>query len=153
MNHALVFLVLAAVLVLSLWLWSGHRRSLDRKQREQQRRLELILQPRETVKQLCPQPGGRCILTSQRLIFDIHGSIHAVSVRSIRQCQGYTAQGKRTSSVAQMKTLTIKAKQDYIIENTGEAFAELAKPLLAKVKKQNEKKKEKASAKAEKHPD
>jgi len=142
MNHWLLLPVAAAALLL-LYILAARKKRRDRKLRDDQRRLELILQPRETVKQICPQRGGRCILTSQRVIFDTHSGIHAVTLRSIKQCQGYTAAGKRTASIPQMAKLTIRAKQDYTIENTGEAFAELVKPLSARVKKQNDRKKEK----------
>jgi len=141
LNQWQAILICAAVLLLCLRLWSAVKRSRERKARDAQRRLELILQPRETVKYICPQRDGRCILTSERVIFDRRSGIHAVTVRSIQQLQGYTALGKKTTVPAKMAKLTIQARQEYTIDNTGEEFLELVKPLQEKVKKQNEKKK------------
>lgn len=136
-------LAIAVILFLVLAIRSSLRKSRDRKQREKLRKLELVLQPRETIKVICPQKGGRCILTSKRLLFETKKGFNAVVLKDIKRVQGTNEAGNRTTSIPKMVSLTVKAEKDYVILNSGEAFADLAKQLTAKVKKQNEKKAEK----------
>lgn len=117
------------------------------RERDFARRLETVLLPRETVKVVCPQKKGRCVLTSKRVLFETRDGFTAVAVKDIRRTQGLTEEGKKTTSVPKMVSLTLKAEQEYTIVNTGGEFADLANQLIAKVKKQNEKKKAKKESK------
>ena len=129
-----IFLVTAAIV-------SGICRSRARRERDFTRSLETLLQPRETVKVICPQKGFRCILTNSRIILEKRGKFTAFPLRSVRKLQGSSKEGNRTTVPARMVTLTVKLEQDVILRNTGDAFLEAAKFLQEKVKKQNEKKK------------
>ncbi len=135
--------LLAATLMLAavLKLRSALRKSRERKTRDFTRKLETVLQPRETIKAVCRCRAGRCILTSRRLLFDTEYGFNAVPITAIKAVQGYTKAGKKTDDIAQMAKLTVSAEKDYAIRPAGEGFAELAKPLIKKVAKQNEKKK------------
>ena len=138
MNHWPIYLAAAGLIAVLLAVRGGLKKRRDRLQRDAQRRLELVLQPKETVKVICPQRGGRCILTSKRLIFDDHSGVHAVELRKIPQCQGATELGKKTVTVSKMARLTLKAGQEYTICNTGPEFQELAAAVSRKVNKRTE---------------
>ena len=138
MEYLLVLLPLAA-LVMALQS-SLHRRKLG-KQREFARKLEMVLLPRETVKILLPQRAGKCVLTSKRVLFETKNGFNAVTIKDIKRTSGLTEAGKKTTVIPKMVSLTLKADEEYTIVNTGEEFADLAKQLTTKVKKQNEKKK------------
>lgn len=140
-------LVAAAALVLILAIRSAVGKRKLRIQRDFTRKLETLLQPKETVKVLCPQKKGTCILTSHRLIFEKKGNFTAIPLKTIQRVQGTNEAGNRTTSPNKMVSLTVKAEKDHIIYNTSEAFCELADQLIAKVKKQNEKKTGKANEK------
>ena len=138
MEYLLALLPLAALL---LALKNAlHKRKLG-KQRDFARKLELVLLPRETVKVICPQRNGRCVLTSKRVLFETRTGFTAVLIKDIKRTQGLTEEGKKTTSVPKMVSLTIRAGEEYTIVNTGEEFLDLARQLTAKVRKQNEKKK------------
>ena len=122
----------AAALVLLSALRASAKKRKERKQRDFTRKLELALQPRETIKVICPQKKGRCILTSKRVLFDTHDGFTAVPLKSIKKVQGTNEKGNRTTSPAKMVSLTIKAEQDYVVKNDCEEFAEFAKQLLQK---------------------
>lgn len=139
-------LAIAVILFLVLVIRSSLRKSRDRKQREKLRKLELVLQPRETIKVICPQKKGRCILTSKRLLFETREGFNAVVLKDIKRVQGTNEAGNRTTSVPKMVSLTVKAEKDYVIFNSGEAFADLAKQLIKKTTKKPGKK---TAAKAE----
>lgn len=140
---------LAAILLLLLALTtliSAATKERNRKKREAERKLELVLQPRETIKVICPQKKGRCILTSKRLLFETREGFNAVVLKDIKRVQGTNEAGNRTTSVPKMVSLTVKAEKDYVIFNSGEAFADLAKQLIKKTTKKPGKK---TAAKAE----
>ena len=61
--------LLAAAILLSLVLAvrSALRKGKDRKYRDALRKLELVMQPRESIKVILPQKKGRIILTSKRV--------------------------------------------------------------------------------------
>ena len=144
MEYLLALLPLAALL---LALKNAlHKRTLG-KQRDFARKLELVLLPRETVKVICPQKKGRAVLTSKRVLFETKTGFTAVTIKDIKRTQGLSEEGKKTTSVPKMVSLTIKAGEEYTIVNTGEEFLDLARQLTAKVKKQNEKKKAKKETK------
>lgn len=139
--------LLCAVAVVLLVIHDRLQLRKRRRERDFQRRLELVLLPKETVKAVCPQKKGRWVLTNKRLLFTAGETFTAVAIKDIKRIQGLTAEGKKTSSLPKMASLTIKAETDYTIFNTGEDFATLAKPLITAVQKQNAKKKDKKAAK------
>ena len=124
---AAVLLALVAVVRSSL-----HRRS-EFRNRDAVRKLELVLQPRETIKIICPQKKGRVILTSKRILFDdTKDGFHAVPIKTIKKVQGINEKGNRTASVPKMVSLTVKADQDYEIRNSCPEFQEFARQLIKK---------------------
>ena len=137
---------LPAVLLATLLtvLHSIVKRKRQSKATDFDRKLETVLQPRETVKLVCPSKGKRWILTSKRLLRETRTGFCAIPLTSIKRVQGNTKEGKTTASIPKMVSLTIKAEEDYTIYNSSEAFPDLAKKLQDKVKKQNERKKKKA---------
>ena len=140
MEYLLALLPLAALLMA---LRSSLQKRRLGKQRDFARKLETVLLPRETVKVICPQKAGNCVLTSKRLLFETKKGFTAVYIKDIKRTSGLSGEGKKTTSVPKMVSLTLKAAEEYTIANTGEEFMDLAKQLTAKVKKQNEKKKKK----------
>ena len=133
----------AAVLLLILFLLirSAVRKGKDRKWRSAERKLTTVLQPRETVKAICPQKKGRWILTSKRLLFETKEGFRAVNLKDIKSVRGNTKDKKTTSVVSKMVSLTVKGPEEYILRSDCEAFADFAKQLRDKIKKQNERKK------------
>ena len=140
MEYLLALLPLAALLM--ALNNSLHKRRLG-KQRDFARRLETVLQPREMVKVIVPQKKGRCVLTSKRVLFETKSGFTAVNIKDIKRTSGLSEEGKKTTSVPKMVSLTFKAAEEYTLINTGEEFSDFAKQLTAKVKKQNAKKKPK----------
>ena len=135
--------LLLVLLIVILLIRSAVRRARDRKWRAAERKLETVLQPKETIKSICPQKKGRVILTSKRLLFETKEGFRAIALKDIKKVQGNTKDKKTTSSVAKMVSLTLKAAEEYTIYNTSEEFSDLAKQLRDKVKKQNQRKKKK----------
>lgn len=125
-------LTIAVVLSFILAIRSSLRKSRDRKNREATRKLELVLQPRETIKVICPQKKGRCILTSKRVLFETPQGFTAVPTKTIKKVQGNNEKGNRTTSIPKMVSLTIKAESDYTVYNNSETFPEFAKQLIKK---------------------
>ena len=134
--------ILAAVSILLLLLAvrSSLRKRRDYKFRDAARKLELVLQPRESIKVICPQKKGRVILTSKRVLFETKGGFNAVPIKTIKTVRGNNEKGNRTTVPAKMVSLTIKAEQDYEITNNCEEFAEFAKQLLKKTAPKKKKK-------------
>ena len=133
---------LAAVIVLLLAIRSAVVKKRKRKERDFTRKLETVLQPRETIKVICPNHGSRWILTSRRLLLDTKDGFLAYPFGKIKKMQGFDSTGKATTSVAKMKRLTIKvAKTDeeYTLDNSCEEFSQLA----GQLKRQTAKKKKK----------
>jgi len=126
--------VIASVILLSL-IRSAVRKHRDRKQRDAARKLETVLQPRETVKVICPQKKGRVILTSTRVLFETAQGFHAVPIKTIKRVQGTNAAGNRTTVPAKMVSLTIKAEKDHTIKNNCDEFPEFAAQLMKKTAK------------------
>ena len=133
------FLAAAVLLSLLLAIRSSLRARRERKERDFTRTLETALLPRETVKVVCPQKKGRWILTNKRLLLEEKGGFHAVPLDKIKSIQGKNAAGNRTTSPANMVSLTVKADKDYSISNTNDQFPELAKLLQAQQKKRKKK--------------
>ncbi len=143
MNHwqYLPFAMLAA-LVLLLSLRSAARKRRELKQRDFTRTIETLLLSRETIKVVCPQKKGRCILTSRRLLFETKEGFTAVPLTTIKKLRGNTKDGKTTTVLDKMVSLTVKAEKEHTIF-PGENFPELYKAL----KKKTEKKKPKGGKK------
>ena len=130
--------ILAAA-VLALILLAAVRASIfNRRERAEQdftRTLETALLPKETIKVICPQKKGRWILTNKRLLLEEKGGFHAIALDKIKSVQGKNAAGNRTTSPANMVSLTVKADKDFIIQNLNDQFPELAKQLQSGLKK------------------
>ena len=125
----------AAALVLLLTIRSSARKRRERKQRDFTRTLETALGPKETIKVICPQKKGRWILTNKRLLLEEKGGFHAIALDKIKSVQGKNAAGNRTTVPANMVSLTVKADQDFIIQNLNDQFPELVKQLQSGLKK------------------
>lgn len=125
-------LAAASLLLLILAVRSSLKKRRDYKYRDAARKLELVLQPRETIKVICPQKKGRVILTSKRVLFETKGGFNAVPIKTIKKVQGNNEKGNRTTVPAKMVSLTIKAEQEYEIKNNCEEFAVFAKQLIKK---------------------
>ena len=126
--------ILTAVFILMLILAvrSSLRKHREYKFRDATRKLELVLQPRESIKAICPQKKGRVILTSKRILFETKGGFNAVPIKTIKKVQGNNEKGSRTTVPAKMVSLTIKAEQEYEIRNNCEEFDAFAKQLIKK---------------------
>ena len=129
------FLAVAVLLSLLLAIRSSLRARRERKERDFTRTLETALLPRETVKVVCPQKKGRWILTNKRLLLEEKGGFHAIALDKIKSVQGKNAAGNRTTSPANMVSLTVKADKDFSIQNLNDQFPELVKQLQAGLKK------------------
>lgn len=140
-----VWLPLCAGVVLLILLRDRLQRKKEQRNRDFQRRLELVLLPKETVKAVCPQKKGYWVLTGKRVLFTAGETFTAVPLKEIKRTQGLTAEGKKTTSIPKMASLTLKGEREYTIFNIGEEFSVLAKTLIAAVQKQNAKKKAKKS--------
>ena len=126
-------LVIAAVLAaLAAIIRSSLQKRRDYKFRDATRKLELVLQPRENIKVICPQKKGRVILTSKRILFETKDGFNAVLIKTIKKVQGNNEKGNRTTVPAKMVSLTIRAEQEYEIKNSCPEFAEFAKQLIKK---------------------
>ena len=125
-------LAAASLLLLILAVRSSLKKRRDYKYRDAARKLELVLQPRETIKVICPQKKGRVILTSKRVLFETKEGFTAVPIKTIQRVQGSNAKGNRTAVPANMVSLTIKADQDYAVKNESAEFQEFAKQLMKK---------------------
>ena len=131
------------MILLTLLIRSAVVKARDRKWRAGERKLETVLLPKESVKAVCSQKKGRWILTSKRLLFETKEGFNAVALKDIKSVRGNTRDKKTTTVPAKMVSLTVKASEEYLIYNSCEEFAGLAKQLREKIKKQNAKKKKK----------
>ena len=130
-----ILVAAAVLLVLIAAIQSSVRKRRDYKRRDAARKLELVLQPRETIKVICPQKKGRVILTSKRVLFETKDGFRAVTIKSIKKVQGSNEKGNRTTVPANMVALTIRADQEYEIRNSCPEFEEFAKQLIKKTDK------------------
>ena len=130
-----ILVIAAVLLVLLAAIRSFWRKRRDFQSRNATRKLELVLQPRETVKVICPQKKGRVILTSKRILFETRDGFHAVLIKNIKRVQGSNDKGNRTTVPGNMVLLTVQAEQDYEIRNSCPEFEEFAKQLLKKTTK------------------
>ena len=130
-----ILMIAAVLLVLIAVIRSSWRKRRDFQSRNATRKLELVLQPRETIKVICPQKKGRVILTSKRILFETRDGFHAVLIKNIKRVQGSNDKGNRTTVPGNMVRLTVQAEQDYEIRNSCPEFEEFAKQLLKKTTK------------------
>ena len=112
-------------------------------ERDFSRKLETVLQPRENVKLVYPTKQGKWVLTSRRLLLDTKEGFTSVPFRTLKKAVGTTKEGKKTTSARQMSALVLNGEREFIIENCGGDFETLAKTVVSKTKKENEKKKAK----------
>lgn len=124
----------AAVIAFLLAIRSAVVKKRKRKERDFTRKLETVLQPRETIKVICPNHGSRWILTSRRLLLDTKDGFLAYPFGKIKKLQGFDSTGKKTTSSKKMWKITIVVDQEYTLCNTSEEFSELAKQLMQKVR-------------------
>ena len=141
MNNWQYLLVIAAGVVLLLAIRSAVIKRRNRLERDFTRKLETLLQPRETVKVVCSNHEGRWVLTSRRLLLETKEGFMAIPFSKIKQLKGVDAAGKATVSPAKMARLTVKTDQEYTLRNTSREFADLAKQLKAKAPKKTPAKK------------
>ena len=134
-----ILLFFAVLTVLTVMFLSALRKRKESQFRDAVRKLELVLQPRETIKVICPQKKGRVILTSKRVLFDTKEGFDAVPIKTIKRVQGNNKKGNRTTVPAKMVSLTIKTDQDYEIKNSCPEFEEFAKQLIKKTAPKKEK--------------
>lgn len=127
-----ILLFFAVLTVLTVMFLSALRKRKESQFRDATRKLELVLQPRETIKAICPQKKGRVILTSKRVLFDTKEGFDAVPIKTIKRVQGNNEKGNRTTSISKMVSLTIKAEQEHEIKNNCPEFEEFAKQLMKK---------------------
>ena len=130
-----------AVPILALVVHIYLQKRGTRRLRDFNRTLDTVLLPRENVKAICPQRGGRWILTSNRLLLEKKGGFYAVPLEKIKSAKGITADGNRTSVPARMTKLTVKADKEYTLKAGRPEFEAFAKELQDGLKKQREKKK------------
>ena len=143
MEYWQYLLIAAAAVILLLAIRSAVIKRRKRLERDFTRKLETLLQPRETVKVVCPNAEGRWVLTSRRLLIETKEGFMAIPFSKIKQLKGVDAIGKTTTSPAKMVRLTVKAEQEYTIRNPSKEFADLAKQLKAKMPKKTGTKKAK----------
>ena len=130
-----ILVAAAVVLTIVALVRSSLGRNREYQKRDSARKLELVLQPRESIKVICPQKKGSVILTSKRVLFDTKEGFNAVPIKTIQKVQGNNEKGNRTTVPARMVSLTIKAEKEYEIRNTCPEFEEFARQLIQKTTK------------------
>ena len=119
MNDWQYLAAIALLLILLLAIRSAVIKRRKRLERDFTRKLETLLQPRETVKVVCPNHEGRWVLTSRRLLIETKEGFMAIPFSKIKQLKGVDAAGKATVSPAKMARLTVKTDQEYTLRNTS----------------------------------
>jgi len=139
MEHWQYWLAAAVTVGLALAVRSAVIKRRNRIERDFTRKLETVLQPKETVKVVCRDRNGRWILTSRRLLLDTKEGFLALPFGKIKSLRGVDAAGKATASAAKMASVTIKADREYTICNGCETFVELVRLLKSKTRKKKKK--------------
>ena len=98
MEYWQYLLIAAAAVILLLAVRSAVIKRRKRLERDFTRKLETLLQPRETVKVVCPNAEGRWVLTSRRLLIETKEGFMAIPFSKIKQLKGVDAAGKTTMS-------------------------------------------------------
>ena len=119
----------AAAGLLALAIRSPLIKRAARKERDFTRTLETELQPRETVKVVCPDRHGHWILTSRRLLLETKEGFLAIPFSRIKSVQGQDAAGKATTSPGKMARLSVKTDQLHTLENRAPEFVPLVRQL------------------------
>ena len=127
------FLAVPALLLVLLAIRSGVRRRRERRQRDFTRKLETLLQPRETVKAVFSGHGGRWTVTSHRLLIETKEGFLAIPFSKIKTVQGRDAAGKSTRSPGKMTAINVKAEKDHTLRGAGAEFTQLAKQLKSQI--------------------
>ncbi len=115
--------------VLALAVRSAVIKRRLRLERDFTRTLETVLQPRETVKVVCPNRHDHWILTSRRLLLETKDGFLAIPFSKIKSLQGQDSGGKTTASPGKMARLVVKTDQSHILENRAPEFASLVRQL------------------------
>lgn len=131
-----------------LMIWRAYRKWKARQERDFTRRLETVLQPRETIKLVCPGREGHWVLTSKRLLMEDGEGFFAIPFSRLKRLQGQDKSGKATAAPAKMAQLTLNG--EYTLHGRDKNFPEFARQLKAQVKKQTDKVKAREAAKAQK---
>lgn len=134
------YLAAALALIAGLSVRSGIRKARLRRERDKMRTLETLLQPKETVKCICPSRGGRWILTSKRLVIEDKSGYTALPFGKIKRLTGQDAAGKTTTAPARMVCATVKTDREFTLPNQDEAFPDFVRQLKAKTAKKKPKK-------------
>lgn len=143
----------AAALLLGLLLLRAGRTAKRLRDRDFTRRLETVLKPRETVKTVCPEKGGRWVLTSERLLLEQGDAFFAIPFGRVKKVTGVDETGKATVAAAKMAVLTVHAEEEHVLHRSGEDFTDLVKGLKAGVSRERRKSaKPKKDAPANKKP-
>ena len=135
MIPSLLGIAAVAALILLTAIRASFRNRRERTERDFTRTLETALLPKETVKVICSQKKGRCVLTNKRLLLEENGRFHVIFLNKIKSVQGKNAAGNRTTVPANMVSLTVKADTDITIQNLSDQFPELTKQLQSGIKK------------------
>lgn len=136
MNNWQYWLLAGFALALTvLMVWSAALKWRRNKQRDFARKLETVLKPKEKVLVIVADKNGRCILTSERLLFDTKAGFTAVPFKKIKSLSGLTAEGKKTTAPAKMVSVTVRAEQEHTLYNKSPEFVELVKELKKKTAK------------------
>lgn len=126
---------IAGAAVLALAVRSAVIKRRARLQRDFTRKLETLLLPKETVQVVCPNPGGRWVLTSRRLIRETKEGFLAFPFARIKRLKGTTPDGKTTAAPGKMGALTFQVdKTGYTIQNTNAAFVPLVRQLKTRTR-------------------
>lgn len=141
MIHNRQILLLTAILIpiLFVMIRNAVRKNQERKQRDFSRKLATLLKEKETVKSVCPQRGGRWVLTNNRLIIEKKGNFQAFPLKEIKRIQGINAAGNRTTAARNMVKLTVKIEEEYALINNSSEFESLVQQLQNTIKRQTAK--------------
>lgn len=131
-----------------LMIWRAYRKWKARRERDFTRRLETVLQPRETIKLVCHGREGHWVLTSKRLLMEDGEGFFAIPFSKLKRLQGQDKSGKATAAPAKMAQLTLNG--EYTLHGRDKTFPEFARQLKAQVKKQTDKVKAREAAKCQK---
>ncbi len=105
-----------------------------RRQRDFTRRLETLLQLKETIQVICPGPKGRWILTNKRLILENGQRFDAFPFEKISKITGEDETGKATVSAAKTHLLTVKTgDKTMTLWRRNDDFTDLVKELRSGV--------------------
>lgn len=123
-------LVVALWLLWKIFLWAW--RAKRRRQRDFERTLGTLMQPGEQIVCQCSGKSGRWIVTNKRLVMESGNNYRALPFRKIREVCWVGADGEKASSLKNTVQLTVRAKEEYVLEGKDRSLPELAKALKAR---------------------